>query len=355
MIKLIKVDGFKSLKNFKLELTEGLNILVGPNGSGKTNILSFFQFLGYLMESNVSEAISRCGGAGAVLSKVENGFRSSLKAVIHGNVAAGKKVYFYYKYEFTIGIQHSGELFTFRYQRLQLKRRTVVTRDPRVITEFDLDVSVTKDKEGKTKAEVASLDRRKLSVREPFFGQGKKLTKPDIVNYIESNLCDNSVSDESLINAISMTVRDVMHVGFDIGGGKVYNIVPSLAKIPEDSAKPPGINNDGSGIYSTLYSIQKASGRERIHLRYGGFYRPFGRRLSQTKVTLDKVVKFIQLANPAIEKIEVSNDPFDNQLQVRIKIEGDDNTVLPLQSMSDGTIKWISLMLVIMTDDSTYS
>ena len=44
MITKIKVDGFKSLKNFELELHEGLNILVGPNGSGKTNIVLFFEF-----------------------------------------------------------------------------------------------------------------------------------------------------------------------------------------------------------------------------------------------------------------------------------------------------------------------
>jgi len=45
MITAIKVDGFKTLSDFQLNLNPGLNILVGPNRSGKTNIVSFLSFL----------------------------------------------------------------------------------------------------------------------------------------------------------------------------------------------------------------------------------------------------------------------------------------------------------------------
>src|SRR5437016_2655856 len=65
MITHVKVDGFKSLTGFRLSFYPGLNILVGPNGSGKTNIVSFFEYLADLMEGDASEATSRVGGAGA--------------------------------------------------------------------------------------------------------------------------------------------------------------------------------------------------------------------------------------------------------------------------------------------------
>ena len=61
MITRIEVDGFKSLKEFTLNFARGLNILVGPNGSGKTNIVSFFEFVAHLMEADASEATSRVG------------------------------------------------------------------------------------------------------------------------------------------------------------------------------------------------------------------------------------------------------------------------------------------------------
>jgi predicted ATPase len=70
MITHVEVDGFKSLTEFQLSFYPGLNVLVGPNGSGKTNIVSFFEYLADLMEGDASEATSRVGGAGAVFRRV---------------------------------------------------------------------------------------------------------------------------------------------------------------------------------------------------------------------------------------------------------------------------------------------
>jgi predicted ATPase len=70
VITSIKVDGFKTLSQFELTLNPGLNVLVGPNGSGKTNIVSFFEFLAHLIESDPAEATSYLGGAGAVFRRV---------------------------------------------------------------------------------------------------------------------------------------------------------------------------------------------------------------------------------------------------------------------------------------------
>jgi predicted ATPase len=63
MITKIEVDGFKSLSGFELNLNSGLNILVGPNGSGKTNIVLFFEFLSKLTTNQVGNAVSSVGGA----------------------------------------------------------------------------------------------------------------------------------------------------------------------------------------------------------------------------------------------------------------------------------------------------
>ncbi len=48
MITKIYVDGFRSLSTFSMVLQPGLNMLVGPNGSGKTNIILFFEFLSHI-------------------------------------------------------------------------------------------------------------------------------------------------------------------------------------------------------------------------------------------------------------------------------------------------------------------
>ena len=43
----IEIKGYKSIKDLELPL-KSVNILIGANGSGKTNFLSFFEFGWYL-------------------------------------------------------------------------------------------------------------------------------------------------------------------------------------------------------------------------------------------------------------------------------------------------------------------
>jgi predicted ATPase len=79
MITRIEVDGFKSLKEFCLDFAHGLNLLVGPNGSGKTNIVSFFEFVAHLMNTDASEATSCVGGAGAVFRRVGQSYERKIQ------------------------------------------------------------------------------------------------------------------------------------------------------------------------------------------------------------------------------------------------------------------------------------
>ncbi len=55
--------------------------------------------------------------------------------------------------------------------------------------------------------------------------------------------------------------------------------------------------------------------------------------------------------------ISVEHNSFANQLLVKItiKADGDKNVVLPLSAMSDGTIKWISLITAIITSRQIFS
>jgi predicted ATPase len=62
LLKSINVSGFKSLDGFHLDFQEGLNVIIGPNGSGKTNILNFIEFLAHLSRHSLLDAVSRSGG-----------------------------------------------------------------------------------------------------------------------------------------------------------------------------------------------------------------------------------------------------------------------------------------------------
>src|SRR6266478_4726030 len=85
MLTYIHVDGFRSLSDFAIELRPSLNILIGPNGGGKSNIISFFQFLSRLMRTNLNDAVSLTGGAGAFFQKTgETTFAKEVRATVRG-------------------------------------------------------------------------------------------------------------------------------------------------------------------------------------------------------------------------------------------------------------------------------
>ncbi|MEJ7682506.1 MAG: AAA family ATPase [Segetibacter sp.] len=64
----IEIQGYKSIKMAKIEF-KPINILIGANGSGKSNFISFFEFLNKLYEKNLKEYIALKGGAEKILHK----------------------------------------------------------------------------------------------------------------------------------------------------------------------------------------------------------------------------------------------------------------------------------------------
>jgi len=57
----IQIRGYKSLKDVDIEL-KSINILIGANGAGKSNFVSFFDFLNQLYERKLTEYVALNGG-----------------------------------------------------------------------------------------------------------------------------------------------------------------------------------------------------------------------------------------------------------------------------------------------------
>jgi predicted ATPase len=356
MIKQIKVSGFKSLVNFNLELKPGLNILVGPNGSGKTNIIAFFEFLGHLQEMNVPNAISTAGGAGAVLTKTgENTYRSDLSATVSGTMQARSRQYIYYEYRFDIAMYPRADRITYKRQRVRIKYRTVGTMPNKEIDDYDLDIERLSDEKMNIICNVNNINEKKVHGRYHRFRPRDVEKKEIYINRIKKLFEDPADMDHSIITILRFLFDDSYLIMNDLRGGPVFNIEPSKARIPEDSAKPPGIRKDGSGIYATLYAMkQNEEGKRTRRSSPFFYYRDDYTLIGDTK--LSQVVNYVRLANESIKEIDVTNNPFDNQLQVRVVVSGQkSDAVLPLGAMSDGTIKWVALVTILFTNRTVFS
>jgi predicted ATPase len=66
MLKKISINGYKSIQEQTIPL-EKVNIIIGANGAGKSNLISFFKMLNNLMAGKLQQFIGREGGAQSLL------------------------------------------------------------------------------------------------------------------------------------------------------------------------------------------------------------------------------------------------------------------------------------------------
>lgn len=363
MITRIEVDGFKSLDGFHLEFSKGLNVLVGPNGSGKTNIVSFFEFIAHLMETDASEATSRVGGAGAVFRRVGIAYERKIRARIAGCISIGRGryparkpvsselSYCMYDYSFSLTFPESRESILYETQRLRLKRVQTFTLPVASPDSDSWGVDVVSHHTGEGLAKVTLIAHDKSLLDIPYYvaprRQSRAKPKPDEVL---SQFMGGTNS--SLVTVLARLSPTLWALTSDLTGGQIYNVVPSRLKLPEDSAKPPGIARDGSGLSATLYALQHS----REH-RHGVLfdYAPLRHTTRYDPKALDRLKAYLKLVNSSVSDILVENDPFDNQLRVKFTIKnGSYEAVLPMSLMSDGTLKWLAIVTAAVTARSVF-
>lgn len=354
MITRIEVNGFKSLEHFEIDFHPGLNVLVGPNGGGKTNIILFFEFLSHLVKTDISEAISRLGGAGSVFRRLDDAkYQDTIEATIFGCQQFESKKFCHYRYYFEIFFPKEIESVIFRHQIVNMRfSKSFIKTDQNRNKDIAWDIVINQsfDKSNIAKIKIDAKDPKLL--RFPYVEQHIK-REITLVRRAEKMISRISSTQSSLFYALSRFFPSIPPVISDLISGETYNIVPSRVKIPEDSAKAPGMEKDGAGLSATLYAIKRKKGVSDRHLPYFLYYR---RPIIQTAITLQDLLKYINLANTSIGDIDVVNDPFNNQLKVMITIvNGGYQATLPLSSMSDGTIKWIAMITAVMTTTSMFA
>lgn len=65
-LQSISVKGFKSIRDQSIDLSP-ITVLVGPNAAGRSNFVSLFKMLGFMVTGSFQEFIGRSGGADSLL------------------------------------------------------------------------------------------------------------------------------------------------------------------------------------------------------------------------------------------------------------------------------------------------
>jgi predicted ATPase len=63
----LTIKGFKSIRDLEDFELNNLNVFIGGNGAGKTNLISFFRLLRSIINGNLGEYVRNNGGASDLL------------------------------------------------------------------------------------------------------------------------------------------------------------------------------------------------------------------------------------------------------------------------------------------------
>ena len=97
MLKRVVLSGFKSIKSMDLEL-KPLNVLIGANGAGKSNFVSFFKMLNEMIGGRLQQYIATSGRAHSVLHygpKVSTRVETRLEFDVEDGLATYELALFY--------------------------------------------------------------------------------------------------------------------------------------------------------------------------------------------------------------------------------------------------------------------
>jgi hypothetical protein len=326
---------------------------------GKSNIITFFQFLSRLMRTNLNDAVSLTGGAGAFFQKVEEAsFKNEVRVEVQG-LTHIQDSWLLYNYAFTVQASQRFDSIVFSSQKLSLKAVEHSTSQPplgsKPLGEEDWDL-IIKSPAAPSKIFVSTLKetwiKTKLNAKDR-----PKFSKAELDELLERMYGPDGAQLTSLVQMPLLPGLDVLrYVVGDLIGGETLNINPGKVKEPEDSARDPGIRSDGSGLAATLWHMRN----EPTYRGAFGVLRPtsssfFLRRRWPPEV-YDQLQSLIRLVNAQIEQIEVINEPFDNLLKIKVRMVGTKGPIeLPLSAMSDGTIKWVSLITAILTSRAIFA
>lgn len=355
MITRIEVDGFKSLSNFELDLNKGLNILVGPNGCGKTNIILFFEFLSQITNNQIGYAVSAVGGAGSIFKKIGlDDYKKDIEFKIYGSKKISKKRYITYEYFAKITTSFEKDNIFYSRQSIRLKTGTKFWSSPKnklysTKWDFDIDIFVV---DNLIDVVVNSANSNKFRDNYFFDDERRENFTESIISIVRKI---NPAYKNIITNLYQIIEQYSFYIHSDLVGGETFNIVPTKVKDQEDASTPPGIKKDGSGLATTLYAMKK--GKPKDSNSFPRFFH-FLEREEKTfdPNTLKRIISYLKLANRTVTNLDVKNDPFDNKLIVKIFIKtGSYEAVLPLSAMSDGTIKWLALITAILTSKTIFS
>ena len=348
MLQTVHFDGFKNLNNISVDLEPGLNVIVGPNGIGKSNILQGFEFISNLVNFKLKEIPEKMG-----VKNVEELFWNSNfssqgidNKVITNNVTNQKKI-------MNIALKGCSEVLIFDPKQGGIKKEvnaecfigTTLNYEYRCSIEYNNFDQIpltytmqfanfrfeTAGEEGEVESQIGfelkngnfDLNSMNSEIIEGYIGQSIDTLLKSIKNASSDSI------EESLLGILSKFFFPVVKVIEEVNFGKSYKISAEKIRNSEKIFNRARLGADGSGLFSTLVYLKK-----------------------NDLTKFDHVVENLKKISNQIIDFSVPIDVEPNQIfsiSVKLKPELHSDLLqeIRIEQLSDGLLKWFSLVTAI--------
>lgn len=330
MLNTIHITGFRSLNDFSLSIKSGLNVLVGPNGSGKTNIINALEFISIFIQQDLISAIYELGGVNNVFSREKSGQRQ-IAIKLHGVFQPSKT---------------SGPVDYFYIMSCSFNEETAAA------TVEKESITITgQESFGSLSISVSHNGGPTISVEDKISDEGRRLGGPDYISRRSTSLEEDfqfllplteGVRTLSLFSLARRIFSPLLStVAGELYFGRAYNILPFRARQPDEISQVSGVRPDGTGLSATLSRLAQRKNENTGRKRKFNF--PGAENFSN--FTLKEITALCGLINPHIQGIEASPQLDQGKHTCILRYGTPQSTInLPLSSASDGIVKWLALV-----------
>ncbi len=297
MLQEFRVDNFKSLINIVFKPQE-INLLLGKNNSGKTNLCQALQFVGASSLFALDECAEQVAGGRFGMT----------------NFAFDKSTIDFYV------------------------RAEVPYEEEALVFEYELTISPPKSRMGEIKVdrEILSVTSRKLNrcrsctpfdktvLLENISGRIRLLHEKNFMDGTENYVETNAPVDTTMLQRLydSETNARAYHFKRYLGNWICYDLSPNAMRESDYKPNEVFLNSDGSNLASVLYWLKTSNERD---------YR--------------LLLKVMQQIEP---KFDLINFFVGSESIVVMLFEDSDGHSLPAWNASNGTLRFLALTYVLL-------
>lgn len=299
MITELKVNGFKSLNDFHIRFEKGLNVIVGPNGSGKTNICQALTILSSLPTGDLLKCLNYLGGTSTIFSKLNNSKKISISA-IGECISNYKKEEYNLRYSYEVQVEIIDDI-------LHLSESLIIQRKTTKTYKQILKIS---SKDGVINGNI--VDKYNLG------DYAKILDNHKTINF-------ELGKNDSLWGIMPKLFYACYSVGGDIVNLRLVNIDPNVVREPCDIIDSYRMHGNGKYLANELF------------------------KLLQNKRSKYELDSLLEQTLPNFKSIDVETNPSDSKRYIKITTKSDCS--FPSANLSDGTLKLIAVLVAIINQD----